>query len=372
MLRTLLICANDSRRLVIQAAADETRLIRVVDSFGRYPDGNSIARALARFSPALAIVDGEDFELALTCAGTVRREAPQVAILGVNATRELYGPLTQAIPVTIPYPPDVELLAEAVSETVHRGVTPFVEKLLAFLPAKAGAGASTIALNTASAMASLGKRTLLMDTDLRSGVLSFRLNCIPIGSIQKALEASADEVTMAWKNYITRAHEVDFLLSSRVAPASPPNWAHYYTLIQASIDRYDLVLADLPELVNPATAEIVRSARYVMVVTTQEVLSLKMAERRTHELIEWCVPEDRIKILVNRWHRKEISKAEIEKFLKRPVYATFDNDFPAARKATMDGAPVAATSGLGSSFRAFAQKLTGVKTAGWLAKLRRS
>jgi Flp pilus assembly CpaE family ATPase len=133
-----------------------------------------------------------------------------------------------------------------------------------------------------------------------------------------------------------------------------------------------MVLADLPELVNPATVEIVRSASHVMVVTTQEVLTLKMAERRMRELIDWGVPEDRIKILANRWQRKEISKEEIEKFLRRPVYATFENDFPAVRRATLDGGPVSASCGLGNSFHAFAQRLSGAKAAsgGWLSRLR--
>jgi Flp pilus assembly CpaE family ATPase len=141
--------------------------------------------------------------------------------------------------------------------------------------------------------------------------------------------------------------------------------------VQSSLALYDMVLADLPELVNPATAEIVRSARYIMMVTTQEVLPLKMVERRMRELIEWGVPRDRIKILVNRWHRKEINQQEIEKFLKQPVYATFANDFPTVRRATMDGGPVSGSSGLGGSFQAFAQKLSGAKVStGWLAKLR--
>jgi pilus assembly protein CpaE len=326
---------------------------------------------LSRFGPGVVIVDGDDLELALGCAGTVRREAPEAAIIGVNATRDRYGPLRQGIPVTIPYPPDVELLSDGLSVAVHRGDTRQVDKLIAFLPSKAGAGSSTIALNTAAAMAAMGKRTLLIDADMRSGVLSFMLNCNSVNSLQKALEAISDQESLNWKSYVTRVHDIDFLLSARTAPSAPPTWAHYYALVQSSLALYDMVLADLPELVNPATAEIVRSARYIMMVTTQEVLPLKMVERRMRELIEWGVPRDRIKILVNRWHRKEINQQEIEKFLKQPVYATFANDFPTVRRATMDGGPVSGSSGLGGSFQAFAQKLSGAKVStGWLAKLR--
>ena len=373
MLRTLLICANETRRHVIQSAADDTRLVRIDDSFEHYPDGNSLTRILSRFAPAVVIVDGQDLELGLASAATVRRQSPGAAILGVNASRDRYGPLRESIPITIPYPPDVELLSDGLSIAVHKGETRHIQNLIAFLPAKAGAGSSTVAFNTAAAMAAAGRRVLLIDADLRSGVLSFMLSCLPIGSMQKALEAISEEEALTWSTYCTRAHDIDFLLSGRTVMSPPPTWAHYYALLQSATARYDTVLVDLPELVNPATVEVVKSACHVMVVATQEVLCLKMAQRRERELVEWGVPDDRVKILVNRWHKQEIDKEGIEKFLKRPVFTTFPNDFPGVRKATLAGAPVAPSSSLGQSFQAFVQKLSGAKVqTGWLAKLRLS
>ena len=120
------------------------------------------------------------------------------------------------------------------------------------------------------------------------------------------------------------------------------------------------MLVDLPELDNPATVEIVQSARHVLVVhhPGEAVLPLKMAERRERDLIECGVPAERIKFLVNRWHKQENQqREEIESFLKRPVFASFPNDFPAVRRATMAGAPVAPSSSLGQSFQTFVQKL---------------
>ena len=71
--------------------------------------------------------------------------------------------------------------------------------------------------------------------------------------MQKALEGAADEETFNWKPYLTHAHDVDFVLSARVPVVPPPTWAHYHVLIQSAVARYDTVLADLPELVNPGT-----------------------------------------------------------------------------------------------------------------------
>src|SRR6266849_1921343 len=53
---------------------------------------------------------------------------------------------------------------------VRAGVS---DKLSVFLPSKAGSGSTTAALNVAGAFATgLGKKTLLIEADLHSGVLS--------------------------------------------------------------------------------------------------------------------------------------------------------------------------------------------------------
>ncbi len=96
-----------------------------------------------------------------------------------------------------------------------------------------------------------------------------------------------------------------------------------------------------------------------------------MAERRMKELRNWGVPEERLKILVNRWHKHEIRREEIEAFLSRPVFATLENDFPAVRAATLAGQPVSPSSSLGKEFRSFVYKLSPEKEpSGWFKKLR--
>ena len=182
---------------------------------------------LKRFGPAVVIVDGEDLELGLACASTGSQSSPPAtAMLGVNSSRERYGRLSEGIPVTVPYPPDVELLSDGLSVAVHKGETRHIENLIAFLPAKAGVGSSTVAMNMAAAMAAAGKTVLLIDADLRSGVLSFMLNCLPVSSTQKALEAISEEETFTWNTYCTRGFNVDFLLSARTRMSPAPTWAH--------------------------------------------------------------------------------------------------------------------------------------------------
>src|SRR5262249_30243585 len=155
-----------------------------------------------------------------------------------------------------------------------------------FLPAKAGSGCSTICLNVAGCLANtLGKKTLVLEADIRSGMLSFLLNVTPKGSIVDALRDAAhlDDVTL--HNLVARSQGLDLLLTSRPKKAMFFSWADYHALLQFAKSRYDTVVVDLPELINDATVEVVRRARSAFIVATAELASLALARQRYEELV---------------------------------------------------------------------------------------
>src|SRR5437667_350646 len=85
------------------------------------------------------------------------------------------------------------------SSTFKKRSTPFhklrngiQENLVTFLPAKAGSGCTTVALNTAGRLAGdLGHKVLLIECDLNSGVLSMILDVKAPRSLLDALENSS-------------------------------------------------------------------------------------------------------------------------------------------------------------------------------------
>ena len=142
--------------------------------------------------------------------------------------------------------------------------------------------------------------------------------------------------------------------------------------------RYDFVVADLPEVVNPASAEAVRCARGVFLVCTPEVPSLRMAIQRLAELEEYGLAPDRIHIVLNRQERRGLPAQEIEAVLGHPVLGAHPNQYAHVRDAIVESRLVASTSPFGESCQALARKLSGLKesslletTFGLLSKLRR-
>ena len=150
---------------------------------------------------------------------------------------------------------------------------------------------------------------------------------------------------------------VDFLLSSRSLESSPPEWAHYFRLLNFIRSRYDAILVDLPELVNPATVELVRRSRMVFPVCTPEIPSLKLTQQRCQELEHWQVEMGRVGVLLNRHEKGHPSADEIANLLARPVMKSFPNDYADVKAALGNGSPVAANTRLGRAFDEFAVQL---------------
>jgi hypothetical protein len=124
---------------------------------------------------------------------------------------------------------------------------------------------------------------------------------------------NADELTeLSWRNHQQTVFGVDLLASDPGRPLPLPTWTEYYKLLRFAQDQYQVILADLPEVVNVATAEVVRNSRADFVVCTPELPSLKMAAYRCAELEACEVPKDRIQVLLNRLERGGLSVHDAE------------------------------------------------------------
>lgn len=358
MLNIVVVGSDDIRLRLMQQAVVQLEKILPVRAFDRYPPAVELIRVIDTLSTEVILLDLDDREHALRLATAVHSERPQTPIVGVASNSEEYFDVSRTgVVITLSYPLMPSEVLGAIQTALHATNSIRQPKLFVFLPSKAGSGCSAVTLNTAAAMSNLGKRVLLVEADLRSGALSVVLNHKPSGSIQDVLASIPEIDSFKWDRAITRLHGFDMLLSNRTAPKRLPDWTDYYSLIQFAAPRYDALLVDLPELVNPGTAELVRTARKVFLVCTQEILSLKLAEQRGLELAAWGVPTDSVGILINRWQNQELSRDDVERLLNHPVAAVFPNDYSGLRDSLLAGKPVIQSSKLGKAFKQFAGQL---------------
>jgi Flp pilus assembly CpaE family ATPase len=202
---------------------------------------------------------------------------------------------------------------------------------------------------------------LVLEADLHSGLLAAMLRVDPKFSIRDVLAEASRIDNLGWQGFVTSAGGVDFLFTKAASKTPVPSWTHYFQILRFAARKYDLIMADLPEVVNSATAEIVRRARAVYVVSTPEFASLKLSQQRCEELRTWGIDRARIHALLNRGHKSDISAREAAEILGCPVAATFPNDYKALKRATTDAALIDKRSDLGEAYLAFSKMLTGAE-----------
>ncbi len=361
MFGALLIGSSPERSRVIKNAAVEAQRVLPLRTLESYPADSQLVHLLNAIDPDLILLDTSNLDIARGYATLLSRHGGKSALIGFGDPAALRGdPL---FPFAVSYPPETAGVARAVDAAMHSKCGQTERSLISFLPAKAGSGASTVAFNTAAALAAINRRVLLIETDLRSGVLATMAGAEPQYSIAALLRASAELDRFRVENAVTRRHGIDMLLMGRtaclVSNGRLPEWDDYYHLLEIVKSRYDHILVDLPESVNPATRELVQRSSAVHIVATPELLAIELAARRMKELADWKIPAARVSLLLNRWTRSELSSEEAERATGCRVGQTIPNDYVAHRRALSNGAPVAAGGAAGRAYRQFASRIPG-------------
>lgn len=359
MFSSVIISPDPAWRHIVHELAAESKMMLIHRICDGFPHSYELVRMIHTISPDIVFIDVTQPEKAVPCANKIRAEQPRVVIIGFggDALNPL-PPTDHGIVEVLPTPLDSVLFNRVVEASFRKVHAAVLDNLLVFLPAKAGGGASTVALNTGYFLSkAYQKKVLVIEADLRSGVMSVFLNCTPEGSMQDLLKATSEIDSFKLEQCLTRKLGMDLLLSNNTFGGKLPAWNHYFQVLEFVRGRYDWILVDLPELVNPATAEVVRRAQSVFTVCTQEIPSLKLAQKRCQDLKDRGVPAERARVVLNRWHRSEIAATDIERLLAAPIQAIIPNDYAAFRSALVEGRCVPQNSGPGRAYLQFAGTL---------------
>ena len=348
--------------LYVQRACAEIEDLYIYKTLYKYATGYELSQVLSVFTPQVVFLEIASAEAALEVIKEIRTYQPTTAIVGFaqqSDPRNL-GELREAgLGEVVLYPFSGEDLHQAIVGTLKRQGLGFAENLFVFLPAKAGSGATTVALNTAGFLVQECKRkVLLIEADLHSGTLSMLLNVSSEQSIIDALENVHWLNDETWNRLHTRALGIDILTApSAVKAAKLVEW-NCQRLLTFVRSRYDTVIVDLPDVISDATASIITQAKAVYLVCTPEMPSLFLAQRRIQELHARGVWNSRLCIAVTRHTHREPKIEALEKILQGQVAVVFPNDYFGVREATQAAKLVDGDSKLGNAFSSFARTLS--------------
>jgi MinD-like ATPase involved in chromosome partitioning or flagellar assembly len=363
MLRLAVITPNPLAADAIELLAQESGSFELVYKATPVPPAKEVLRVLSTQNPEVILMDLGDWDEASRVISEIQHSKSRAVMIGFRPR------WNRAEQLTFEDAGILDLLHEPFSpgdieggtyDAMHRRYPITHQNILAFLPAKAGSGCSTITLHLAAALSqNLKKKVLLIEADRRSGPLAVMLNLERHKGIPDAMEHHGAMSPLEWRQVTAQLQDMDLLLANPNRRGRLPTWADYYQLLLFAQKHYDYIVVDLPEVINQATAEFVRHARAIFIVSQPELPSLKLAKLRRAELESCEVPAERVNMLVNRWERRH-TREDIEKLLETPIFGTLPNDYKEIRNAMADSRLAAPNSSLAKACDALVQEISGL------------
>jgi MinD-like ATPase involved in chromosome partitioning or flagellar assembly len=232
----------------------------------------------------------------------------------------------------------------------HRSRKP--TSFISFLPAKAGAGTTTLACGLADIL-SATKKTLLCDFDLATGTVGFRYRLERPHSLPEVAEDFDHMDEHLWAQVVSKSGSLDVLPSSlrpgaRLRPDQLPHW---FDLLRAT---YDVVIFDLSGQMEPHALEIMKVSSQIFLVTTQELECLHLGRMKADALRAADLHEQ-TSLLLNRVQKTHtLKRSEVEELLHLTVKAEFPNDYQGVQDSMRAGTTIKKGTPLFKALTAFA------------------
>lgn len=267
--------------------------------------------------------------------------------------------------LTIPF--DANVVAEAlVRAAARRPVVKPAKKaagrLLTFISAKGGSGATTLACNFAVALAQdPNQRTLLIDLDLPLGDAALNLGIAAEYSTINALQ-STSRLDASFLSQLLVKH------SSGVSVLAAPGKFIPYEASDEAIDRlfevarqnFDNVVVDWGSRLDFSGTAVLKESTTIYLVTQAGIPELRNSNRLISQFFSGAGPK--LEIVINRYEPRSLGVAEehITKALTRPAQWKIPNDYPSVRKMQINATPLAlADSPIARLIRQMARSATG-------------
>lgn len=366
MLRGVIVAPDRMLREGLEKRVAESGHVVLVRSFDHYLRAEEMDGLYRAHSPHLIFFDLSTMPEKLALAAETGKLFPGVHVVALHhdADPSLLLRLMQAGIRELLVPPFAEehyrqaldRLTALVRETPPPRVT--TDLIFGFLPAKAGCGCSTLAMNTAYALTrSVAGKVLLADFDLNCGLSRFLMKLTSPFSVRDALERAAELDDSSWQDMACHTGELDVLASGGIQRSFHFNEGAVRKLVEFAARRYRAVCFDLSGSLDGHSLELLPECRRILLVVQPDLPSVYLAREKVHFLRSIDL-EDRVSIVLNRWHRDAcLTIADIESALGLPVEHTIADAPAAVYKAMLNAAPVEAASDLGRELAGLALRL---------------
>jgi pilus assembly protein CpaE len=219
----------------------------------------------------------------------------------------------------------------------------------AFLNAKGGSGATTIAVNVAYELAANHEaKTLLIDLDIQFGIAALCLDIKGESTVMDALDAPRRLDPVFLQALVTKhSSGLDVLMSpGKLGSIEEVGADAVQRLIETAVEDYDFVVVDLPRVFLPWMVTALKLADPVMLVVQNTLATIRDCRLILDRLPALGVPLANLELVNNRAMADvaSVSIDELKQVLSHERIHRVRNDYSAAVVAQDEGKPVSEAS----------------------------
>jgi pilus assembly protein CpaE len=331
-------------------------------------DWNALLERLSKTHPEVLLLDLSSVPGELNIAmRQLRYYSPGVKVIALHSSADpkiILAAMRAGVNEFL-HPPFEDNLQPAIQRIVSAaasdGVPAMRGKLIGFLSAKGGCGATTLACHVACELQNLTKKSVLLaDLDLTSGLVGFLMKTPSSYSILDAIKNLSRLDESLWRALIVQ-HRPN--LSVIPAPASYSRWDHpdenqLRQVLQFMRTQHDWIVLDLGRSLNSMATAVLEEIDQLFLVSTLEVVALHGLKSIVHGLFE---QGEKLQLVLNRTPKMmDISTQELEKILGRSLYAALPNDYMGLYQSYSSGNLLDSNNRLAQHFAMLASKIAGM------------
>jgi pilus assembly protein CpaE len=365
------VLTEDKERLpVLRHRLDSTQVSRSVFSYAGFPASptDSILRQIQDVHAEVVLVDIDprNEQRALAAIELIRASTNDLTIFAMG-TMTSPNTIVSAMRAGAGEYLERESAAEVIAEALNRfssarskaRSTSGRARVFTVTNAKGGAGATTVAVNTATALQEIHGGVLLVDF-APLGHAALHLNLRPAFGVFDALQNLHRLDTSLLKGLLTQCNGGLQLLAAPQQPFSlAPTAAELARLFDFLVSHFSYVVVDCSNRVDQTARLLCELSNTVLLVAQTDVVSLWSAGRMRPYLEEGA-GRDRVRLVLNRYKKiPGFSDEDVEKATDCKLLWKLPNNYQATAPSIDKGVPVTfqENSDIARSFRGLAAAL---------------
>jgi len=309
-------------------------------------------RQRPHFPPALALL---------------KRQHPTTGVILVIAALDpalMLEAMRAGVNECVAEPLSITELQAAVKRLVGSMTTRERGEVFAFIGAKGGVGATTIAVNVATALAKRKPAsTLLIDLNIACGDAAVFLGSEPRFSVLDALDNVKRLDAAYFRGLVVHSKSGPDLLGASGRPVTGTfDAGRLRELLDFATQMHSYTVLDVPRS-DTTVLDALDAATKIVIVANQELATVRNASRMAATL-RHRYGEERLQLVLTRTDRRaEIGHEDVERTVGLDICHTFPSDYRMALQAMNKGRPIVIDNhnDLSAAFVAFAREITAAR-----------